>query len=155
MLAAAERNPRPFDCLLVDDTSRFARDLPYALTRTDILDFLGVEIQFVAQGINSRSDQFRTLMTLNGMIDEQYSTSLAQKTKRGLEGTAERGFHTGSRCFGYQPVPIESPDKRDAYMVGQSLWELFCKLSQSKQQPFVVSLRCMRTEWASERLLRP
>jgi site-specific DNA recombinase len=115
MLKAANRKPLAFDCLLVDDTSRFARDLPYALTKTDLLDFYGVEIQFVAQGINSKSEQFRTLMTLNGMIDEQYSTALGKKTRRGLEGTAERGNHTGSRCFGYRNVAIESQDQKDAY----------------------------------------
>lgn len=115
MLKAAEGKPCPFDCLLVDDTSRFARDLPYALTKTELLNFLGVEIQFCAQGINSTSEQFRTLITLHGMIDEQYSTSLAQKTKRGLEGAAERGNHTGGRCFGYRNVPIESKEQTDTY----------------------------------------
>ncbi|MGD1211254.1 MAG: recombinase family protein [Candidatus Acidiferrales bacterium] len=115
MLKAAERTPRSFDCLLVDDTSRFARDLPYALTKTELLDFYGIEIHFVAQGINSKSEQFRTLMTINGMVDEQYSVALGQKTKRGLEGTAERGNHTGGRCFGYRNIPIESKNQTDAY----------------------------------------
>jgi site-specific DNA recombinase len=115
MLETAKRKPRPFDVLLVDDTSRFARDLPYALTQTELLNFLGIEIHFVAQGISSKSEQFRMMMSMHGIMDEQYVKSLSQKTQRGLIGTAERGNHTGGRCFGYRSVPIESQDKLDAY----------------------------------------
>lgn len=104
MLEAAKH--KRFDVLLVDDTSRFARDLPYALTQTEFLSYLGIEIYFVAQGINSKSEQFRLMMAMNGMMDEQYVTALGQKTKRGLEGAALRGNHTGGRCFGYKNIPI-------------------------------------------------
>src|SRR5579872_7117341 len=65
--------------------------------------------------MSSKSEQFRMNMTVHGMMDEQYVTALAQKTKRGLEGAAERGNHTGGRCFGYKNVPIESNEKLDAY----------------------------------------
>lgn len=115
MLEVARQEPKPFDVLLVDDTSRFARDLPYALTKAELLAFHGIEIQFVAQDINSKSEQFRMLMSVNGIMDEQYVAALAQKTKRGLEGTAIRGNHTGGRIFGYRSVPIEDSHRRDQY----------------------------------------
>ena len=40
LLAAAETTPRPFDVLLVDDSSRVARDLPDALHAVRHLSFL-------------------------------------------------------------------------------------------------------------------
>ncbi len=112
MLEAAKQ--KRFDVLIVDDTSRFARDLPYALTQTEFLSYLGIELYFVAQGMSSRSEQFRMTMTMNGMIDEQYVAALGLKTKRGLEGAAIRGNHTGGRCFGYKNTPVYG-EKLDAF----------------------------------------
>jgi len=50
---AAKAKNRPFDCLLVDDTSRLARDLSDALRTLKILEFNGVTVVSVSQGIDS------------------------------------------------------------------------------------------------------
>lgn len=42
LIKAAKAKSRPFDCLLVDDTSRLARDLSDALRTVKILEFHGV-----------------------------------------------------------------------------------------------------------------
>jgi hypothetical protein len=44
---------------------------------------------------------------MNGMIDEQFLTALAEKVHRGQEGQLRRGFIPGGRCYGYRNVPLE------------------------------------------------
>ena len=53
LLKAAKARNRPFDCLLVDDTSRLARDLSDALRTQKTLEFYGVSIVSVSQGTDS------------------------------------------------------------------------------------------------------
>jgi DNA invertase Pin-like site-specific DNA recombinase len=105
MLEATARVPRPFDVLLVDDTSRLCRNLGEAARVFERLNFLGVRIVAVSQGIDSENEQADVLMTVHGLVDSLYIKELARKTHRGLEGRALLGFHTGGRCFGYDNVP--------------------------------------------------
>ena len=44
LLAAAQRKPRPFDRILIDDTSRLARNVAEALTMVATLKFHGVGV---------------------------------------------------------------------------------------------------------------
>jgi site-specific DNA recombinase len=44
LLAASKLNPPPFDCVMVDDTSRLARYLPDVLKMNDSLHYRGVFI---------------------------------------------------------------------------------------------------------------
>ncbi len=48
LMSAAKTKPKPFDCLLVDDTSRLARYLPDVLSMNDRLLYHGVFIYAVA-----------------------------------------------------------------------------------------------------------
>jgi DNA invertase Pin-like site-specific DNA recombinase len=48
-LAAADRRPIPFDVLLVDDSSRVARDLADAVRFMQQLTFYGVRVIFISQ----------------------------------------------------------------------------------------------------------
>ena len=48
-LAAADRRPLPFDVLLVDDSSRVARDLADAVRFMQQLTFYGVRVFFISQ----------------------------------------------------------------------------------------------------------
>src|SRR5262245_32356513 len=69
LAAAAQGEGRTFDCLLVEDTSRLARDLADALKMTAILQFHGVTVVSVTQGIDSSQANARQLITLHGMVD--------------------------------------------------------------------------------------
>jgi DNA invertase Pin-like site-specific DNA recombinase len=89
MLEDAGRIPRPFDALLLDDTSRISRNQGETAR---ILDF------------DSQSEQADVLMTVHGLVDSLYIKELAKKTHRGLKGRALQGRHTGGRCFGYNNV---------------------------------------------------
>ncbi len=113
LLEAAYSRVKPFDLILVDDTSRLSRSTEDTLTIYKKLDFAGVQLIAVSQGIDSRSDQAEVLFTLHGMIDSQYVRELAKKTHRGLESHVLRGLHAGGRCFGYDAVPTgEGESKR-------------------------------------------
>lgn len=103
LLAAAESQPRPFDVVLIDDTSRLSRDQVDDLQLIRRLKFAGIKLVAVSQGIDSDSEQADVLWTVHGLVDALYLKELGQKTHRGLEGAALRRFHTGGRpAFGYQ-----------------------------------------------------
>src|SRR5690242_20669043 len=56
LLAAAQRKPRPFDVVLVDDSSRISRDISDAIRVMDLLKFFGVRVIYISQGIDSDSE---------------------------------------------------------------------------------------------------
>ncbi len=115
LITTARGKDRLFDCLLVDDTSRLARDISDALRTVKILDFYGVSVVSVSQGIDSSQGNARPLLAMHGIMDEQYLTDLAKKVHRGQEGRALSGYTTGGRVFGYTNVPIEDPTRTGKY----------------------------------------
>ena len=125
LLAAAATTPPPFDVVLVDDSSRVARDLPDALHVLRLLKFFGVRAIYISQQIDSASEQAETLLTVHGLVDGLYLQEMAKKIERGLAGQLQRGFHTGGRTYGYRTVPVLDPSgKRDAngpVLVGKRL----------------------------------
>jgi site-specific DNA recombinase len=94
----------PFNCILIDDSSRLTRRLADALNLFERLTFAGIRIVAVSQGVDSDNPQAELLMSVHGMIDAVYWRELAQKTHRGMQGRALGGFATGGRCFGYRSV---------------------------------------------------
>ena len=115
LIAEAKRKPRPFDRILVDDTSRLARNVADALKLAETLSYHGVYMTFVSQGIDSQDKTARQLITLHGMMDEQYLVGLAGKVHRGQEGRVLNRLHPGGRCYGYLNVPIEDPTRTAKY----------------------------------------
>jgi DNA invertase Pin-like site-specific DNA recombinase len=115
LLEAAKQHPRPFDRVLIDDSSRLARNLEDALRTVAILQFHGVYVTFVSQGFDSQQKTARQLLTLHGMMDEQFLQGLADKVHRGQEGRVLKGLVAGGRCYGYKNVPIEDASKPAKY----------------------------------------
>jgi site-specific DNA recombinase len=115
LIAAAASKPRPFDRILVDDTSRLARNVADALKMVERLTYYGVGVTFVSQGIDSLEKTARQLVTLHGMMDEQFLVGLADKVHRGQEGRVLKGMNPGGRCYGYINVPIEDPTRHGKY----------------------------------------
>ena len=115
MLAAATSAAKPFDAVLVDDTSRISRTLKDSFTIHDELRFAGVRLVFVSQGIDTDSEQAEVLLATHGIVDSLYLKELGRKVHRGVEGKALSGLHTGGRCFGYRNVPIEDPTRVDQH----------------------------------------
>ena len=125
LLAAAQTTPRPFDVLLVDDSSRVARDLRDALLVMRLLKFAGIRTIYISQQIDSDNEQAETLLTVHGLVDGLYLQEMSKKIKRGLVGQLERGYHTGGRTYGYHTTSVYDPSgKRDAngpIMVGKQI----------------------------------
>ena len=122
LLEATSRPDRPFDVLLLDDTSRLSRSLADAVRTVEMLRFRGYRIVSVSQGIDSQNDQADVLMTVHGLVDSLYIKELAKKTHRGLEGRALKGLHTGGRCYGFDNVKANDSvryciNKREAAIV--------------------------------------
>ena len=115
LIENAKRRPQPFDRVLIDDTSRLARNVADALNMTAILKFHGVGVTFVSQNIDKLEKTARQLVTINGMMDEQFLVGLADKVHRGQEGQVLKGLNPGGKCFGYRNVPIEDPSRQGKY----------------------------------------
>jgi hypothetical protein len=91
LLEDAKKDPLPYDRLLVDDTSRIARNIEDALHLSDLLRFNGVGVTAISQGIDSQQKSARSLLALHGIIDEQYLTGLAEKSSPGTGGPRVKG----------------------------------------------------------------
>lgn len=109
LLSAAAASQRAFDVLLVDDSSRVARDLADALRVLQRLQFAGVRVVYISQSIDSTSEQAETLVAVHGLVDAQFLRGLTAKVRRGLVGQLERGFSPGMYPFGYRSVPVLDP----------------------------------------------
>jgi site-specific DNA recombinase len=107
LLNAALSPARPFDIILLDDSSRLARNTKDALSIFERLNFAGIRLIAVSQGIDSDNEQAQVLVTVHGMVDSLYVKELAKKTHRGLEGLVLRGQHAGGRCYGYDSAPVD------------------------------------------------
>lgn len=112
LLAAAARRPLPFEALVVDDSSRIARDIADAIRVLQTLKFFGVRVVYVSQHIDSADEQAETLVAVHGMVDSLYLREMAKKIRRGLEGQQARGFATGGRTYGYRTIPVPDPSGR-------------------------------------------
>src|ERR1700733_3335709 len=64
----AKSKPRPYDILVVDDTTRLGRDLGIVLRVIGELNRNGVSIHFVAQKCDSRHPSFQELLTPHEMV---------------------------------------------------------------------------------------
>ncbi|MGA2631739.1 MAG: recombinase family protein [Terriglobia bacterium] len=115
LIADAKRSPRPFDCVLIDDTSRFGRNLPDVLKLAEIFKYNGVSLYFVSQRLDSRVPDFRILLTIHGLVDEQYIVGVRDKVHRGQEGRVLAGYNPGGKCYGYRNIPVEDPTRRGEY----------------------------------------
>jgi DNA invertase Pin-like site-specific DNA recombinase len=77
--------------------------------------FHNVAVVSVSQGIDSSQANARTLVAMQGIIDEQFLTDLAKKVHRGLEGRALSGYTPGGRIYGYNNVHVEDPTRMGKY----------------------------------------
>ena len=120
LITAATHAQRPFDILLVDDSSRVSRDLADALRIVQGLKFAGVRVVYISQGIDSDSEQHETLIAVHGLVDGLYLREMAAKIKRGIKGQLARGYATGGRTYGYRSVGVPDPNHRGR-MIGCQL----------------------------------
>jgi site-specific DNA recombinase len=113
LVQTALTQPRQFDLILVDDTSRLARDVVDAVRHFRELRFHGVDLYFVNQGLHSGRDNAEFLLAIYGAMDSEYIRELGRKTHRGLEGQARHGLSAGGIALGYRREPILDPTRTD------------------------------------------
>jgi len=113
MIAAAKKKERSFEAILVWKLSRFARNREDSILYKSLLRKRGITVI----SINEQIDDTAAGKLLEGMIeviDEFYSTNLAQDTMRGMKENISRGFFNGGTTpFGYKKirVPVGSTQK--------------------------------------------
>ena len=90
-----------FDVLLVNDTSRFARNQGEAIKNKEELQRLGKTVVFVSQGIISGSDRDFLSERISETLDEQYSRNLSRYVSAGFAEKASRGYAIGRAPLGY------------------------------------------------------
>lgn len=73
LLLAATSAGHPFDCILIDDSSRLTRKLADALNLYERLRFAGIRVVAVSQGVDTDNPQAELLIGVHGLIDAVYS----------------------------------------------------------------------------------
>jgi site-specific DNA recombinase len=115
LIRCAKQSPRPFDTILVEDSSRLARNLADQRRTVETLGFHGVSVFFVSQNIDTRHENSPMLLAMHGIMDEQFLVGLGQKVHRGQEGRVLQRMNPGGRCYGYRNVPIEDATRQGKY----------------------------------------
>ena len=110
LLRAADTKPRPFDYILIDDTSRLSREKVEQAGIIRDLAESGVYIYFVSDGIDTRDETAQDIiLPIHGIKDSLYLRDLARKTHRGMAGQVLNGFNPGGRTYGYHYEAIPDP----------------------------------------------
>ncbi len=101
MINDAQKEPRPFEVVLVYSFSRFARNKYEAVMYKHMLrQELGIQVISVTQPLPDTPDGVLLESLYEGM-DEQYILNLAKESIRGKKEKAGRGEHMGHAPFGY------------------------------------------------------
>lgn len=104
LLAAGQQ--RAFEIVLVDDLSRLARDNYLMLSVLAELQFAGVRVVSVADGLDSHDEEATLGIQIRGIFNELQLRDLKKKTLRGQIGQKRRGFSVGEHTYGYTSVPV-------------------------------------------------
>ena len=111
MLTDAEA--KTFDILLIDDLSRLSRDNIETQGVIKRFKFWGIRVIGVSDGIDTDRKGYKIHAGLKGIMNEEYLDDLREKTIRGMEGQALKGFNCGGHSYGYKRIPIFSPSEID------------------------------------------
>jgi len=115
LLELAKSKNCPFDGILIDDTSRFGRNLSETLPLTDKFRYYKVFLHFVNRGLDSRDPKFRSLYIKSGEEDENLCRSIAEKVHRSHRGRVLAGRVPSGAVYGYRNKPIEDPELGKRY----------------------------------------
>src|SRR4030065_847242 len=111
MLKDAEA--KVFDILLIDDLSRLSRDNIETQGVIKRFKFWGIRVIGGSDGIDTDRKGYKIHAGLKGIMNEEYLDDLREKTIRGMEGQALKGFNCGGHSYGYKRIPIFSPSEKD------------------------------------------
>jgi len=89
LIRLAKPAPKPFDCILIDDTSRLGRYLPDVLRNATCSCITAFPL-FCDDRLDSRDESFRIMHIFKGYRDEDFVRDLGHKIHRGKRACAQR-----------------------------------------------------------------
>ena len=111
MIGLARMKQPPFQMIMVWKLSRFARNREDSIIYKSLLRKQGIQIVSINEPIED-TPTGRLMEGIIEVIDEFYSSNLAQDITRGLRENASRGFFNGSRPpFGYMRKKVKDGEK--------------------------------------------
>jgi hypothetical protein len=111
-LAAARA--KQFKVIVSEDTSRLWRSLPEQWRA--VAELLDGGVHIVTQDIDTRSENFKILLSVQGAMADVYRDQIAYRTRRGLEGRARNGKPTGGRAYGYIAARDAASGEREIHL---------------------------------------
>lgn len=101
MITDAKKKPKPFDCILVYDFSRFARNKEESVMYKAMLrKKYDIDVISITQPLGEGKERV-ILESMYEAMDEYYILNLAENVQRGKREKASRGEHQGGTPFGY------------------------------------------------------
>jgi DNA invertase Pin-like site-specific DNA recombinase len=90
------------DVILTEDVSRISRDMADSAQIFKKLQFAGVPLMSISDGIDTSQKHAKLNFALKGMLAELAIDEIRDKTLRGLEGRHLAGLATGNVAYGYR-----------------------------------------------------
>lgn len=115
LLTLANQKPRPFDIILIDDTSRLGRNVGDVCKLADKFDYAGVKLYFVSDDLMSGNESFRETFIAKASADEQFSRKHGKRVRRGRVGRFLAGYNPGGISYGYRNEKEFDYEKKGPY----------------------------------------
>jgi DNA invertase Pin-like site-specific DNA recombinase len=169
MMKLVDARPRAIDAIVAEDLSRVSRDSADSAQLFKRLEYLGVPLLGVGDGIDTSAKSGKLSYHIKSFVNETYIDDLRDKTRRGLDGRALAGYSTGGLPMGYRGVPerdahdrplgsrIEIDDEGAAvirrifqlYLEGNSLEAIARRFNDEKVLPPRAKTKHRRKGWVS------
>jgi site-specific DNA recombinase len=105
MMALTSGTPPAIDVIVAEDLSRITRDLADGALLFRRLQYLGVKLLGVADGVDTSAKHAKLTYTVKNLVADIYLDDLRDKTLRGLEGRHHANLSTGAFPYGYKSIP--------------------------------------------------
>lgn len=112
LMARVTAKPPQVDAIITEDLSRISRDFADSAMIFKKLQFAGVALLGVADGIDTSAKHAKLTFGVKSLVADWQLDEIRDKTLRGLEGRALAGFSTGGVPYGYRSSPVTTPDGR-------------------------------------------
>jgi site-specific DNA recombinase len=110
MMALTSGSRPAIDVIVAEDLSRITRDLADGALLFRRLQFLGVKLLGVADGVDTSAKHAKLTYTVKNLVADIYLDDLRDKTLRGLEGRHHANLSTGNPPYGYRSIAIPGPN---------------------------------------------
>jgi site-specific DNA recombinase len=106
MMALTNGAKPAVDVIVAEDLSRVTRDLADGAMLFRRLQFQGVKLLGVADGVDTSAKHAKLTYTVKNLVADVYLDDLRDKTLRGLEGRHHANLSTGNPPYGYRSVAL-------------------------------------------------